>query len=310
MLGQNRPRPLKEAARITQMLDTVFGEDRFDRAAVDVEALAMEYSAQIAPHGRIHQVTAAEISGCVGALVCSETLPRQWAIMYQAGQSPGRKAFTIGHELGHFVLHRQMIESEAAFNLGIYCDETSVDRRAGKGLEAEADAFAAALLMPLHDFRRQLPAKSRPDFAVLSQLANRYGVSLTAAVLRWLEYTETRALVVVSNEGFALWAKSSRAAFKSGRFLRTKNTVFELPSQAIAARRDFTEEAKSGVQQLAGVWFPEPLVEMCIRSDRYDQELTLLHLENDLGWHPADEAEGDILDAFQARAPEASPYRR
>lgn len=31
-----------------------------------------------------------------------------------------------------------------------------------------------------------------------------------------------------------------------------------------------------GGAQGAGVWFPESLVEICIRRDRYDQELTLL----------------------------------
>jgi Zn-dependent peptidase ImmA (M78 family) len=279
MAEPDRPRPLKEAARITKMLDTVFGDDRLDRAPVDMRQLALEYSAQIAPQGRIHEVVERDIEGCVGALVCSETVPRQWAIMYRKGQSPGRRAFTISHEIGHYVLHRQMIETDAKFQLGIYCDETSVDRRAGLGLEQEADAFAAALLMPLHDFRLQLSAKKRPDFEILSRLAQRYGVSLTAAALRWLEYTETRAMLVVSNEGFALWAKSSNAAFKSGRFLRTKNTVLELPGQAIASRREFTDEGKTGIAQDAGVWFPEPLVEMCIRSDRYDQELTLLHFD-------------------------------
>ena len=81
--------------------------------------------------------------------------------------------------------------------------------------------FAAALLMPLHDFRRQLPANERADFERLSQVAKRYGVSLTAAILRWLEYTETRAIMIVSNEGFAFWSRSSDAAFKSGRFVRT-----------------------------------------------------------------------------------------
>jgi Zn-dependent peptidase ImmA (M78 family) len=298
MAESDRPRPLKEAARLTLMLDAVFGKDRFDRVPVDVRTLALEYSAQIAPQGRIHEVVQRDIPGCVGALVCSETMPRQWAIMYHLGQSPGRRAFTIGHELGHFLLHRRMIETDATFGLGIYCDENSVDRRAGSGLEQEADAFAAALLMPLHDFRLQLPAKARPDFEVLSRLAQRYGVSLTAAVLRWLEYTETRAIVVVSNEGFALWAKSSDAAFKSGRFLRTKNTVFELPGQAIARRRDFTDEAKVGVAQGAGVWFPEPLVEMCIRSDRYDQELTLLHFD-EIGTGLDEVPVEDTLDMFR-----------
>ena len=62
-------------------------------------------------------------------------------------------------------------------------------------------------------------------------------------ILRWLEYTETRAIMVISNEGFAHWAKRSGPALKSGRFIRTKNTVYELPSQAFAARRDYSEGA-------------------------------------------------------------------
>jgi Zn-dependent peptidase ImmA (M78 family) len=37
-----------------------------------------------------------------------------------------------------------------------------VIRRGGSGIEQEADEFAAALLMPFHDFRRQLVAKTAP----------------------------------------------------------------------------------------------------------------------------------------------------
>jgi Zn-dependent peptidase ImmA (M78 family) len=299
MTAIERPRPAKEAARITKVLDAVFGEDRFDRAPVDIRTLALEYSEQIAPNGPIQQIVERDIAGCVGALVAGETVPRQWAIMYQRGQSPGRRAFTLGHEFGHYILHRQLIESDATFSRGIYCDEKSIDRRSGNGLEAEADEFAAAILMPLHDFRRQLPATVRPDFELLSRLAQRYGVSLTAAVLRWLEYTETRAMVVLSNEGFALWAKSSEAAFKSGRFIRTKSSVYELPATSLARRSEFTDEAKHGVERTSGVWFPEPVIEMCVRSDRYDQEMTLLHFEARVGWQPSTSIETDTLHLFR-----------
>lgn len=298
MANDARPRPLKEAARITQMLDIVLGADRFDRGPVDIESLALEYSASIAPEGRIHDIVEEEMPGCVGALVCSESQPRQWAIMYHAGQSAGRRAYTIGHEFGHFVLHRQLIETDPAYELAIYCDDEAVTQRGGQGIEEEADAFAAALLMPFHDFRNQLPAKARADFTVLSRLAQRYGVSLTAVTLRWLEYTETRAMLVASNEGFALWAKSSKAAFRSGRFIRTKNSVFELPSLSTAVLRSFTEETKSGLSQPKGIWFPEPVVEMCIRSNRYDQELTLLHFETDVPWQHDEEPIVDAFDRF------------
>jgi hypothetical protein len=293
-------RPRKEAARITKMLDVVLGADRFDRAPVDVAALAMEYSANVAPDGPIHRVEEADITGCVGALVCSAQAPRQWAIMYNRGQSDGRRAFTIGHEFGHFVLHRGLIESDPNYELAIYCDEEAIVQRGGTGIEAEADTFAADLLMPLHDFRAQLPAKTRPDFEMLSKLAQRYGVSLTAAILRWLEYTETRAILVVSNEGFAHWARSSKPAFRSGRFLRTKNEVYELPRLATAATRSFSDEARAGIPQASGIWFSEPVIEMCLRSDRYDQELTLLHFEHQQAWDDDEEPIVDSFDRFTA----------
>jgi len=199
-------------------------------------------------------------------------------------------------------MHRHRVETKPAFGLSIYCDDEAVTQRSGVGIEQEADAFAADLLMPFHDFRAKLPAKSRPNFAVLSDLAKRYGVSLAAATLRWLEYTETRAILVVSNEGFAHWAKSSQAAFRSGRFVRTKNTVFELPALATAVSRSFNEETKAGIPQDSGVWFPEPVVEMCIRSDRYDQEYTLLHFDKDRSWEHEEELFTDTLDAFNRGA--------
>jgi hypothetical protein len=103
-------------------------------------------------------------------------------------------------------------------------------------------------------------------------------------------------MMVVSNEGFALWARSSDAALKSGRFIRTKDTVFELPAAASAKRRLFTEETKAELVQPAEAWgFPEGLVEMCIRSERYDQEITLLHFE---GSAPIFREETDLEDTY------------
>ncbi len=280
--------PLREANRITQMLDKVFGQDRFGRQPVDIATLALEYSGQVAPKSPIHLVEERDLKGCMGALVYSEEKPRQWGIAYHQGQSPGRRSFTIGHEFGHYVLHRDLIETDPRFEGGVYCDETSILRRQGEGLEKEADTFAAALLMPLHDFRRQATGQ-------------RYGVSLTAAILRWLEYTETRAIMFVSNEGFAFWSRSSDAAFKSGRFVRTKQITFELPAAAVAARREFTDETKLGVQQPLGVWhFPEPVLEMCIRSERYDQEITLLQFEGKSAIFHEEEPIHDTFDQFMS----------
>lgn len=291
-------KPLKESNKITRMLDLAYGANRFDTGPVPIEHIALSYSRNISPKGPIHDVQDLDIPGCMGALVFSETRPRQWSVVCHKGQSPGRRAFTIAHEFGHFILHRSLIDESDEYIDGIYCSEDSVLRRAGNGIEKEADTFAANLLMPLHDFRRQIPAKARPDFEMLGAAAKRYGVSMTAAVLRWLEYTETRAMMVVSNEGFGLWARPSQAAFKSGLYIKTKDVMYELPSQAAAVRRDYTDETKKGFAQPAGVWFREPLVEMCLRSDRYDQEITLLHFDDTGPRWQGEEVEEDTYDRF------------
>ena len=48
--------------------------------------------------------------------------------------------------------------------------------------------------MPFDDFRKQPGAREKPNFDALGKCADWYEVSLMAAVLRWLGYTERRAL--------------------------------------------------------------------------------------------------------------------
>lgn len=287
--------PRAAANNISLVLNTVLGEDRFDRGPVNVGELALEYTRQISPHSYIEQVVADDLPGCEGALVPGDTKPRRWAIMYDRRQNAGRRAYTIAHELGHFVLHRQLVDEDPDFNGGFYCSKEAVEHGAGRDIEKEANEFAANLLMPLDDYRRRIPSDQLAVLNRLGDAADRYGVSLTAATLRWLEYTTTRAMVIASVDGFALWAKSSEAAFKSGRFLRTKSDLFEMPARSLAIRKASSKESVEGVQQKAGIWFPEPTIEMCMRSDKYDFELTLLHFE---GKAPTDQAEDEVEDAY------------
>lgn len=287
---------LKQSNQITLMLDQVLGTDRFDRGPVDIANLALEYSAQTVPESPIREVLELDIPGCMGALVYGDSRPRQWTIVSHQDQSEGRRAYTLGHEFGHFILHRKLIDEDERFDGGIFCDESSVLRREGADIELEADEFAANLLMPLHDFRKQISSKKVPNFDDLGTLADRYGVSLTAATLRWLEYTETRALLVISNEGYAHWAKTSKAALKTGHFIMTRNNMYELPASATAATQEHSRETAAGISQPAGVWFNEPVVEMCISSKRYEQEMTLLHLPRAEPVYQADEIDEDAFD--------------
>ncbi|MDH6650219.1 UNVERIFIED_ORG: hypothetical protein M2312_004890 [Rhizobium esperanzae] len=290
--------PRAVANNITLMLNTVLGTDRFDRGPVDVEQLALEYTRSISPDSYIERVDGVDLSGCEGVLVPGDTKPRRWGIMYDKGQSRGRRAYTIGHELGHFMLHRQLVDDDTNFSGGFYCSKEAVELGAGRDIEKEANEFAANLLMPFDDFRRTIPSDELAGLERLGEAASRYGVSLTAAALRWLDYTNTRAILISSNDGFARWAKPSAAALKSGRYIRTKAETFEMPAQSLAVADIPPDEAIVGVRQGAGIWFPEPVIEMCMKTDKYGFELTLLHFE---GKAPAYQADGDELEDTYAR---------
>lgn len=76
-----------------------------------------------------------------------------WVNADEAVRWPGRRRFTISHELGHWCMHR---DDHVAT---IYCRSTSIDeadeRPERPAPEKEADEFAAALLIPATLLREQ-----------------------------------------------------------------------------------------------------------------------------------------------------------
>jgi hypothetical protein len=266
------------------------GQPRFPVAVAD---LALEVSRSRFPDSPIIAVEGGSLGDFEGALY---PVPdrKGWAILYNMDVSPGRRHFTIAHEFGHYLMHRPLCPED------IQCSEESVTFRNGLEPEAEADQFAAYLLMPFDDFRNQLADDAVPSLDDLSAAAERYGVSLIACTLRWLEHTSRRSMLVVARDGFVLWAKSSNPAYKSGLFIRTrKASPYEIPANALICRPDIGRE---GVDHPAGVWFDEPCTEIALHSDKYDQSLALLHFPKSAPRFSIDEEpEEDTFDRFAAK---------
>ena len=81
-----------------------------------------------------------------------------WVNAEEARIWPPRRRFTIGHELGHGLMHRDGQQA-------LFCRRTAVDElppRPARDIEEEASAFAAALLMPRWLFVRE-HARCRGD---------------------------------------------------------------------------------------------------------------------------------------------------
>jgi Zn-dependent peptidase ImmA (M78 family) len=136
-------------------------------------------------------------SAC-GVVVRSETLEEfvsglllvrgdEAVIGVNADHHSNRRRFTIAHELGHYLLHLD----RSAFFLDAspvyFRQETTVATDLNQ--EREANAFAAELMMPESAIRALMatdPIDVFDDMAA-KQMANRFGVSTQALIIRLTE---------------------------------------------------------------------------------------------------------------------------
>lgn len=78
-------------------------------------------------------------------------------------------------------------------------------------------------------------------FDLLVHSADRYGVSLTAAALRWIEIAPKRAVPVAPRDAHLLWAESNQAALRWGADFATRRQTLVLPADALAHSRNCRE---------------------------------------------------------------------
>jgi hypothetical protein len=285
--------PERWAFEITHVLNTALGPEHFP---IDVPLVAKEYSAQKFPDDPVVRIVGDDLPGFDGALFPAPSGKKGWGIFYNNRiQSVGRMNFTLAHELGHYLVHR-LIYPE-----GIRCGEQDTvrwDSEYGQ-VEHQANLFAANLLMPFDDYRRQIPVQAKIDLDQLSHCADRYRVSLIAATLRWLSYTQKRAVLVVSREGFILWSRPSEAALKTRAFFRTSQGPIEIPQASAPVKTSLLADGRATIEHGAGVWFREPVKEMTVVAEQYDFAVSILLLnDKPPAFELDEEREADVYDRF------------
>ena len=103
--------------------------------------------------------------------------------------------FTVAHELGHYFLPGH---AEALFPSGDGIHESHSGFLGGdNNLENQADWFASELLMPTPLFLNKM-RKCQPGFGAIETLAESFGVSITAAAIRYARFAEHPVCVVMS----------------------------------------------------------------------------------------------------------------
>ena len=295
--------PIPWAGRLSRMLDGVHAIHGGMRYPIDIEKLILAIPDAYGTGEPIvvqGQDLDPEFEGALFNLNAGQPCKGSWAVVYnQAIQSEGRIRFTLAHELGHYLVHRHL---HGEFN----CNEADTLHWESpeKQMENQANEFASCLLMPRPDFEAQI-GSGTIDLDVLGACSHRYGVSLTAAILKWLEFTSTRSVLVMSRNGRVQWARGS----ESGKWIsialnkkRNDGQRAHLPSRCATVLQTDSNVDRLGTEMDARIWFSnEPsgmtLREMRVVSDQYRQTMTLLVLPPEIKpWEREQTQEDDGLE--------------
>jgi hypothetical protein len=136
-----------------------------------------------------------------GALVRIPNRPIGRIAVNRNIREPGRRRFTIGHEIGHYLLpgHGQSV-----------CQTKEIESWSKELADQElaANRFASELLMPSEAVGRTL----RTHWATIQaakDISHQFQTSLTAAAMKCMSVTEEDCALVVSDLGVIQWTRPS-----------------------------------------------------------------------------------------------------
>lgn len=161
----------------------------------------------------IERVQELETDGFEGGLVMFSD--KSSGIILVNKRSPRqRRRFTVGHELGHFLNPWHV----PATSEGFRC--TASDMRkfsspprndSAEQMEVEANRFAAGLLMPDAQFRKDLRQLGGPEIQHILTLADKYDTSKEATARKYVALHDEPCAIVFSKNGKIMYGLRGEA---------------------------------------------------------------------------------------------------
>lgn len=127
--------------------------------------------------------------------------------------------FSIAHEFGHYFLpeHPENIFDSNGFHASSTNSKDS--------FEKEADYFSTCLLMPKYLFEKEI-YKFNDGLEAIKGLASIFNTSLTTTAIRYIELTETPAMLVISSKDIIEAVFDTKELRKFGARRYSKNNIF------------------------------------------------------------------------------------
>lgn len=279
--------PRKLAAEIHRQL----------RAAPDGLPLPVPLE-HIAKAGGIVEITERETTTFEGMLVANAT-KTSGAVVLRKGLRRGRRNFTLGHEIGHFVTpyHRPPPS-------GFICDAAGLQaKRAGstpfngrtalERMEVEANEFSLALLIPVPEFRSERGRLGGDDLSHVQPLAKLFGTSTEVMARTYVDTSAEMIAILATRAGRLV------KFFLPPRFPYlglSKGTAVPLASVTAAAiKTEQSGRCTRMVRVSPETWLERPARSAELYEQVLPQEngwaLTLLRVEEPSGADDDDEVE-------------------
>ena len=142
-----------------------------------------------------------DTDGFEAALITDE-FKSAGAILIARDRSRQRRRFSIAHELGHFLIpaHLPRPGEQSLCSAEQLCMTDIGEQNRRRRMEAEANRFAALLLMPPPMLRAELQRIRQPNVTDIIRLARLFDVSKDAMGRAYADYSrEAVAIVVIRN---------------------------------------------------------------------------------------------------------------
>lgn len=186
----------------SQLAAEVHRQIRTQDSSVPLPVPLLDISAALG----IEEVTDRPVTGFDGMLVATPDRSRG-AVILREGMPKGRRAFTLGHELGHYV-NRYHQPPPGGFK----CSKSGLEATRENGLpwskrpplermEIEANEFSARLLFPDNEYDRERRKLSGCDLAHIEPMAKIFGVSMEAMARRYVATAPEMIAIIVSKDG-------------------------------------------------------------------------------------------------------------
>mgnify|MGYP000504160006 CR=1 FL=1 len=231
---------------------------------------------EIAKAAGIKEVVEMELAN-IGGMLVADDAKNEGVILHHIDGPLGRKRFTIGHELGHFLLPKHGAEQRCLAS----SIKAGANTQNNNDIETEANQFAQLLLMP-DQFVTYEINRVTPDIDLLLAISKKFEMSFEAMANKCTKQSTYPFALVYSHHGDIRYCWRNWKSFEPKIPLKKGD---KLPTYSHAAHIQQPNDSISQFQQVdPSIWLENGYEEICLEEQTFTQrdgyQVTLLRIRS------------------------------